>query len=92
MEHTGFVMHLGFIADRNLLRMHIRLWDGEGCKEKAVSLMGGTVLKFIKGRQMRLRKISYYVAAFLIPAFIQIFVLHAWGFIRLEISLYWYGI
>ena len=45
MEHTGFVMHLGFIADRNLLRMHIRLWDGEGCKEKAVSLMGGTVFK-----------------------------------------------
>lgn len=47
MEHTGFVMHLGFIADRNLLRMHIRLWDGEGCKEKAVSLMGGTVFKIL---------------------------------------------
>lgn len=45
MEHTGFVMHLGFIAGQNLPHMHIRLWDGEGCKEKAVSLMGGTVFK-----------------------------------------------
>lgn len=29
---------------------------------------------------MRLRKISYYVAAFLIPAFIQIFVFACMGF------------